>query len=216
MRPLPKKILVAVDLQQRRGYEMKFGALELWMDSEFGEDGKVTRPCLAQVVAAGEKVDGIEAGVFVLCHFNTFASFLDAEETCRYGQTGEKDEQGRDLFAIDPERVLCYVGKDGRPVPAEGKILVNRLPDEIATTLVVPDSVQKTDMHWFEVEKLGLGNREGYKPGDWVYCYRYSDLKVLYTFEKKAMECFVVKVGDVLAWKKGDKKLTLENLNLVV
>lgn len=206
MRPLPNRIIVAVDLQQRRGYEVKFGALELWMDSDFGEDGKQTRPCLAQVVAVGEKVQGFEPGAFVLCHFNTFASFMDAAERYRFGQLNVKDEQGRDLFAIDPERVKCFVKEDGMPVASEGNILVNRLPEEVASSLVVPDSVRKTDMNWFEVTGLGLGNREGYKVGDWVYCYKYSDLKVMYTFDKKPIECYVVKTGDVHAWKRIENK----------
>lgn len=203
MRPLPKRILVAVDLSQRRGYEVKYGSLELWMDSDFGEDGKETRPCLAQVVEIGEKVEGFERGQYVLCHYNTFAQFVDAEEKYRYGQTGEKDSDGRDLFSIDPEQVKCLI-VDGQPVPTGGNILVNRIDQEVVSSLVVPDSVRKNDMHWFEVLKLGMGNREGYKSGDLVYCYRYSDLKVVYTFEKEPKECFVVKERDVNAWKRNE------------
>ena len=53
----PGKLIVSVDLQQRSNYLMKYGTLELWMDSSFGEDGKQTNPTLARVLSVGEGVD---------------------------------------------------------------------------------------------------------------------------------------------------------------
>lgn len=207
----PNKIVVAVDLQQRSNYMMKYGTLELWMDSSFGEDGKHTNPSLCEVVAVGDGVDNIHEGMYALCHYNTFAARVT--NNYLFGSHEQKDKDGRDYFTILPERVRCYLDKEGKPVPMEGYILVKRLSTKVHSTLVIPDVAQQHDMMWFEVVKVG--EVTPFKEGDLVLCYKYSDIEMKYTINKTPVECFVVKMDDVSGYVKRGDAVKISNIKLV-
>ena len=195
----PNKLIVAVDLQQRSNYMVRYGTLELWMDSSFGEDGKHTNPTLAEVIGVGEGVDKELQGKTVLCHFNTFASSV--VDGYLYGSHEEKDEQARSLFTIYPNQVKAFLDENGLPVPVAGNILVTRIPEEVKSVLIVPETAERHNMIWFRVEKVCDGVE--YEAGDMVLCYKMSDLQMKYTINKTPVECFVVKTDDVHGYVKG-------------
>lgn len=189
----PGKLIVSVDLQQRSNYLMKYSTLELWMDSSFGEDGKQTNPTLAKVLSVGHGVDEKLIGQWALCHYNTFTSFVT--DNYRYGSHEQKNEEGLSLFTIYPNQVKALLDEEGMPVPYDGYLLAKRIPVEQQSTLIIPESAFRHDMLWFEVDRT-TGDVP-YKKGDMVLCYRYSDLAINYTINKKPVECFVIKQDDV-------------------
>jgi hypothetical protein len=188
-----KKIIVAVDLQQRSNYMIKYGSLELWMDSSFGEDGKHTNPQLAEVVSVGEGVEGLLPGMQVLCHYNTFTG--EIKNGYLFGSHEEKDAQGRSLFTINPSRVRCYLDAEGMPVPVKGFLLVNRIKEQTKSSLIIPEVAEKEETVWFIVMKANEGLP--YKTGDLVLGYKYADVVFKYTINKTPVECIVVKEDDV-------------------
>ena len=166
----PGKLIVSVDLQQRSNYLMKYGTLELWMDSSFGEDGKQTNPTLAKVLSVGHGVDEKLIGQWALCHYNTFTSFVT--DNYRYGSHEQKNEEGLSLFTIYPNQVKALLDEEGMPVPYDGYLLAKRIPVEHRSTLIIPESAFRHDMLWFEVDRT-TGDVP-YKKGDLVLCYGLS------------------------------------------
>lgn len=192
------KIIVSADLQQRSNYMIRYGSLELWMDSSFGEDGKHTNPQLATIMNVGENVDFFKEGMKALCHYNTFTSFVTPEY--RYGSHEKRSKEGEDLFTIAPERIRCYLAEDGRPLPAPGYVLVGRVMEELKSTIIIPDVAKKHMYKWFVLKEPGQW--DGGEAGDMVLCEMYADLHVKYTIDKVPTECFVVKVEDIIGVMK--------------
>lgn len=191
MKPLKNKVLVSVNLTQKSDYEIELTkGINLWMDSNFGADGRITNPCIATVVEPGG-TEGLTSGDIILCHHNTFN--MGAISGNLLGDTKEKDEKGHSLFVIDPNLIYIRI-RNGEFIPMDGYLIVERIKQAQGSIIIKPDS---NEPNRFKVAKVGEGC-EPVKEGDIVVCFKYSDYEIEYNLDKKKHSVIRVKIDDVL------------------
>lgn len=191
MKPLKNKVLVSVNLTQKSDYEIELTkGVNLWMDSNFGADGRITNPCIATVVHPGG-TEGLLKDDIILCHHNTFN--MGAISGNLLGDTKEKDEKGYSLFVIDPNLIYIRI-REGEFTPLDGYMIVERIKKEQDSVIIKPDS---NEPNRFKVVKAGVGC-DPVKEGDIVVCFKYSDYEIEYNLDKKKRSVIRVKIDDVL------------------
>jgi hypothetical protein len=195
--PLANKVLVSVNLHQKDDAEIELiPGVKIWINHDFGVDGKVTQPSLAVVRKVGSNVAGIYGNDVILCHHNTFRSIV--ANGYRLGDLGMKDENGLDIFSIPPSFIHLKLDAEGNPYPLSGYFLVERVPYEVATDLVVPDSAKKNYKNKFKVLEVYEGSAT-VKKGDMIITHVMSDYEIHYNWKSKDRVAIRVKEDDVLA-----------------
>lgn len=190
MKPLKSKVLVSVNLNQKSSYEVELAeGLTIWMDSNFGADGRIASPTIATVVETDLK--GLLKGDIILCHHNTFN--MGSISGNLVGDTGVKDENGHSLFVINTDFIYIRI-RNGKLLPMEGYMIVERIKKENKSVIIQEMGNEPTR---FKVIDTGEGC-EPVKNGDVIYCFKYSDYEIEYNLNKKKHSVIRVKIDDVL------------------
>ncbi len=192
MHPLKSKVLVSVNLTQKSDYEIELiEGVNIWMDSNFGADGRIASPSVAMVVEPGESVEGLLKGDFILCHHNAFN--MGSLSGNLVGNTGEKDENGFALFVINPDMIYIRI-REGVLMPMDGYMIAERIKQEQKSVIIVES---KNEPCRFKVLNVGEGC-EPVKEGDIVHCFKFSDYEIVYNLDKKRHSVIRIKIDDVL------------------
>lgn len=214
MKPLLRhnKILLSVNASQKDDYLITLpSGVQIWMRSNYGFDGKQTKPVLAKVYSVPDDVKDLTAGDFVLAHYNTFKRYVT--EDYLYGDTGEKDSEGLAIFSVEMAMIYLKLDEQGNAYPLPGYTTVERVPEVIKTSLILPETcADKTHMTMFKVvnyggpaPKMGLIEAEeeiDIAPDDIIICYKHSDLQINYTWLNESRSVIRVRNADINAVSK--------------
>lgn len=202
MRPIGKNIIVQIDTGQKNDYEIELaGGNKIWVDSDFGFNGRETNCVVAKVLYAPDYTT-LSEGDNVLCHHNAFKRTVS--NGYKYGYTGiTKRENGRiyDVFRIEMSMVFCKIDDDGNALPLDGILIAERIQkDETPASklLFIPDSAKKNYTNVFKIIKAYDGCPD-VNDGDTVICYKNSDYEILYSYNYKLKNAIRIKYDDVLA-----------------
>lgn len=189
------KLIVAVNLSQKDDFEIELTpGINIWMNKDFGTDGKVTNPTLAIVRAVSPEVTDLKEGDLVLCHHNTFKSIV--ANGYRLGHMGR--DGNLDLFSIDYRRVELKLDADGNAYPLKGTLIAERIEEVVDTILIVSDAHRKFSPIKFLICSVGE-DCDMLKPGDKIVTYPKSDYEIDYTFGMKPRKIIRISYNDVLA-----------------
>lgn len=194
------RILVLVNLSQKRSYQIAFNGTTLLLDSEYGADGKIANPTLAKVYDVGSDYTDLKEGDVIVTHHNVFRSVITTEANgnkALLGDTGIKID-GLSLFSIHYAQIQFKVNENGEALPLSGNVIVERIKKPVNTTLIVPDTVDEKYPNRFKVISVGQ-DCDGVSAGDTIITYDKSDYELSYTFNQKRMSTIRVKYQDVLA-----------------
>jgi hypothetical protein len=193
MKPIRKRVLVKVDMNQKSGYEITTpGGLRLYMNSDFGFNGHMTNPNLATVVDPNG-MKGLMAGDTVVCMYNTFR--MEVAKGYLLGDTGVED--GGRVFAIEPDLIQLKL-VDGVPKAVGGYMIVEPIEATPDTFLFIPDSVVKVYDNRFKVLDAGV-NDMGIVDGDTIVTYNKAGIPVIFNAGGNKVEITRVRHADILA-----------------
>jgi len=206
MKPVRNKIIVSVNMSQKNNFEfVTDGGLQLWGNKDFGFDGKKTQPVLTTIISTGDKPLGLLPQDVVICHHNTFRR--EVGKGYMHGDTGVKTPKGEAVFAIEPHQIQCRVDPStGDPLPLQGFVLVERIPIEYRSSIIVTPDHDQYIPNQFKVVAAGGGVDEYadvvINPGDIIITYEKSDYDIEYVYDMKMKSAVRVKYADVLAISK--------------
>ena len=190
------RLVVAVNMNQRDDFEIELApGLKLWMNKDWGPDGKITNPSLAVVRAIGEGITDISVGDVLLCHHNTFDRTV--ANGYLYGHMGKEADGKLDLFSAEYSMVYLKVDAAGHAHPITGYLTVERIPQPVDTSLIVPETAMKNYPNRFKVLETGAGV-DDLQPGMVIETYKCSDVDVHYTWNGKEKLVVRVKYEDVI------------------
>lgn len=188
------RLVVAVNMNQKDDFEIELApGLRLWMNKDWGADGKVTNPSMALVKSVGESITDIAAGDVVLVNHNSFKRIV--ANGYRFGHIGKMDKM--DLFSLEYSMVWLKVDPHGNAHPINGYLTVERLEKPIDTKLVVPDIAKKNYKSRFKVVEVGP-DIEDLAPGMVIETFDKSDVDVFYTWNHKEKSVVRIAYRDVL------------------
>lgn len=187
--------LVSVNLNQKNDYEIEIaGGQKLWVNSDFGPNGRETNSVVATVESDNPELELVK-GDYILCHHN---SFRRKQDSYLYGSLGIKNGGGKDIFSLENFFIYCKMSPDGKAIPLKGFIVCSRIEDKVDTFLEVPDTAKKNYNNMFYVESVGEGC-DGIEPGQTIIAYKNSDYEILYSFNMKLRSTIRVRYDDVVA-----------------
>lgn len=187
--------LVSVNLNQKSDYEIEIaGGQKLWVNSDFGPNGRETNSVVAVVEADNPELNLVK-GDHVLCHHNTFKR---KQDSYLYGSLGMKNGVGKDMFSIENFFIYCKMDSEGNAVPLKGYIICKRMEEKVDTFLEIPDTAKKNYNNMYIAEAIG-DECDSVNPGDVVVAFKNSDYEILYSYDMKLRSTIRVKYDDVLA-----------------
>ena len=208
MRPIGKNIIVKIDTGQKNDYEIELSpGNKIWINSDFGFNGRETNCVLATVLYAPDYTN-LKEGDEVLCHHNAFKRTV--ANGYLYGYTGiTKRENGRiyDIFRIEMTMVFCKVDNDGNAVPLEGMLIAEKVMKEqqLSSKLIeIPDSAKTSYPNIFKAIRVYDGCPD-IKEGDGLICFINSGYEILYSYNYKLKSAIRIKYDDVLAISNRDE-----------
>lgn len=171
MKPTNDKIVVRVEADQK--FKIEVNGLDFLLAKEYNNNRREKNPVVCEVVTGNSK---IKKGTFLLIHHNRFAEHSPYEL-----------EEG--LYAIPYDRsIFARIDENGEPHSLNGNIIAKRV--EKQASVEVAASYKK---NYFD-RVIILNNGYGYKKGDEVFTFQYSDYEIVYVWkgeEKRVVKVFV-------------------------
>lgn len=169
MKPHNSKIIVRVNAEQKRSIDLS--GSNFLLAKQYTNNRREQNPVVCEVIT-GNSI--IKSGEFLLVHHNRFA------EHSPY-------ELGEGMYAIPYDRSLfARLDADGNPHSLCGNIIAQRV--EKTSAIEIAASYKKN----YNDRVVVLNNGYGYKKGDEIFTYPFSDYCIVYVW--KGVEYRVIKV----------------------
>jgi hypothetical protein len=163
------KIIVRVEHGQKRYAEV--GGVKMELAKQYNPNRRESAPVVCHVERGNKR---IKDGSFVLVHHNRFSE-------------NSPHHLGDNRYSIaDNQSIYARLNEDGTAVQMNGNIIVERLVED--ENPLIPEHLRKVSKNKFRV----LQNGYGYKKGQYVFSYDFSDYEIVYVFAGK--EHRVVKI----------------------
>ena len=174
MNPSSDKLIVKVNAAQKSNITL--GGIDFLLAKQYNNNRREQNPVMCEVVTGNKR---IKKGAFLLVHHNRFA------EHSAY-------ELGDDLYAIPYDRqIFARLDEDGNAHSLNGNIIAKRV--ERTAAIELSPSYRK---NYFD-RVIVLNNGYGYKKGDEVFTYQYSDYEIIYVWEGQEKRVVKVFVEDI-------------------
>jgi len=171
MKAANDKIIVRVNGSQKHNIEV--GGINFLLAKQYTNNRREQNPVLCEVVT-GNSI--IKSGEFLLVHHNRFA------EHSPY-------ELGDNMYALPYDRSLfARIDDEGIPHSMCGNIIAKRV--EKTSMIELAASYKKN----YNDRVIVLNNGYGYKKGDEIFTYPFSDYEIVYVWkgeEKRVVKVFV-------------------------
>lgn len=189
------KLVVAVNMSQKDDFEIDLApGIRIWMNKDWGPDGKVTNPSLAIVKSVGEGITDIEPGDMILCHHNAFDRVVS--NGYLHGHIGRDGKL--DLFSLEYSMVWLKVDTDGNAHPLAGYLTVDRIEEPLPDTVLELTDLSKGRVYQnrFKILELGPGC-DDLEVGMVIETDKFSDIDVHYSWNHTERKVIRVKYSDV-------------------
>lgn len=169
------KILVSVDYDQK--LKTNIGGMDILLAKKYSDNRRESNPVMCTVVNGSEK---IQAGKRLLVHHNRFVE-------------NSPHHLGDNLYSLALNNAIFgWVDELGSVHPLFENILVERIYDKQSPFL--PEHLWETSKTKFKVTKSNYG----FKEGQIVFCYPYSDYEIVYNYGGKELRVVKVKKEDIV------------------
>lgn len=174
MNPLNDKIIVKVDADQKRFVDV--GGNNFLLAKQYTNNRREQNPVVCEVIIGNSKV---KAGEFLLVHHNRFSEHSPYEL-----------DNGH--YAIPYDRSLfARINDKGEPRSMCGNIIAQRV--EKSSAIEVAASYKKN----YNDRVIVLSNGYGYKKGDEIFTYPFSDYQIVYVWKGEEKRVVKVYIEDI-------------------
>lgn len=169
------KIIVEVDFSQKR--EAVIGGTNMLLAKQFSNNRRESNPVVCKVVSSKSNV---LRGTLLLAHHGRFTE-------------NSPHHLGDNQYSLALNRsVFGRINEDGIVRQMCGNIIVERVYDY--GNELMPEHLRKQNKHKFKV----LQNGYGYKKGQYIFCYEFSDYEIVYVFRGKETRVIKVYKDDIV------------------
>lgn len=177
MRTSSGKILVQVNLGQKG--KVFIGGIEFQTMLNYNTNYRERSPVVALVKEGNQR---IPTGSYIICHHNRF------HEHSVYHLYD-------DLFAIPVnDSIFMRIDENGDPHSVQGNLVCERI-ERRESFMDTPESLKKNYTDRVRVLNKGYG----FKKGDEIYTYKFSDYEIVYNWNGQIRRVIKVKKEDVVA-----------------
>lgn len=172
------KIIVSVNFQQKESISL--GGSEMLLAKQYSNNRRESMPVLCQVVDGNGK---IENDTLLLVHHNRFS-----ESSPHYLESN--------LYSLAfNNSIFAKIDDNGNAKGICGNIIVEHTFDK---NDIIPDNLKKPNRFKYNV----LQNGYGFKKGQSVYCYEFSDYCIIYVWKGVEHRVIKVKLEDIVGYLK--------------
>lgn len=169
------KILVSVDYDQK--LKTNIGGKEIFLAKQYSENRRESNPVMCTVVNGTENIPD---GRKLLVHHNRFVE-------------NSPHHLGDNFYSLALNNAIFgWVDESGSVHPLFENILVERIYQKSSPFL--PEHLRKLHHTKFKVAKSNYG----FKEGQFVFCYPYSDYEIVYNYGGKELRVVKVKKEDIV------------------
>jgi len=173
--PTSNKLIVRVDAAQKSN--IKLGGVNFLLAKQYNNNRREQNPVVCEAVTSNSR---IKKGTFLLVHHNRFAEHSAFEL-----------EDG--LYAIPYDRsIFARLDENGDAHSLNGNIIAQRVERKAAIELA--PTYRK---NYFDRVVI-LNNGYGYKKGDEVFTWNYSDYEIIYVWKGEERRVVKVFVEDIV------------------
>ncbi|MEJ7831206.1 MAG: hypothetical protein WKF91_23575, partial [Segetibacter sp.] len=169
-----------------------YGTLKLYIPFRalLNENGRVSNPVLAEVVATNEKYPEIEKGDVIILGHNTINN--------KAFELFTKD--GIRTLSVPVDRwILGKIGAKGEFLPLFGNTVAQRVPEKpLSSIIITPDAYKKTEENKMNIIAVAPGVSD-IKPGQTAIVHRHSDYEAVYHVNGEEHRTVVVYERDIVA-----------------
>lgn len=197
MRALRGRIIVKSFASQKEEIEIvgqDGKRLTLWVGKKYAINHREKNPVVCEVLDNNSEYNYIKKGDFLLVHHNFLSEWQTNPFCIEYDPVSEVG-----LYSLQANHnIFCKINADGIAEPVCGNMLVERQKNPIKSSLIIiPDTVKQE--HNDRVKVVSLSPEvAGYKVGQTVLMYKYSDYEICYSWKKKDYSIIKVYEEDLI------------------